>query len=130
MSRWSAGLTMVWWRRRWVCFRGGDSMLAGPVMPGPGGGDRLQILAGALLDDVEPPLGDALGIHQFPSHRDGARSGLQKLSRGLQVHAAGWNHLDLGERSFEGLDVRRSADVAAREDLDDVGARLPRRQDF
>ena len=76
------------------------------------------------------PAGDRFVIDQFAAHAARARSRLQELADGFQVHAAGRHHLDLRKRPFQRLDVLRAADIAARENLDRVGAGFPGGQDL
>jgi len=53
-----------------------------------------------------------------------------QLPGGFQVYSAGGDHLDVRQRPLERLDVLGAAHVAAGEDLDHVGAGLPRREHF
>src|SRR5262245_30112968 len=91
---------------------------------------RGKVLPGAVFDNIETALFDRLGVHELAAHRYGAGSRLKELAGRFQVHAAGRDHVDVGKRTAQRFDVLRTAHISARENLDDIGAGFPSRDDF
>ena len=85
----------------------------------------LRYFASAVGDDLRFSFGHGFVVHQVGAYSEGEGFGFEELFGGAERDAAGRDHVDLREGSFESGEVLCSAHGACGEDFDHVGSCLP-----
>src|SRR5215467_703636 len=79
---------------------------------------RLADRAAGLHDLVLAAFPESCGVDQIAAHTDGERSRREKLGDVSRIDATGGNESQIGKGPPQRLDVFRSTDTAAGENLD------------
>ena len=107
----------------------GELLYRETLLPG------FELLAGVVDQFEETPrelvnaLGlsscDGFGWNEFGADADGSCARQNEVSGGVLIHASGGDERNLRQRGMEGLDVAVSANRAAGEHFDQIGAAGP-----